>query len=88
MLMAAGMDAQDMENKLLADVGEAKKALLDEVDSAKKEELRMMWKEAKDELNSFRRQQVAGGETCSVHPTRAAPLSSRVSSLFSQPCLQ
>ena len=47
MLMAAGMDAQDMENKLLADVREARKALLDEVDSAKKEELRMMWKEAR-----------------------------------------
>ncbi len=62
MLMAAGMDAQDMENKLLAEVREARKALLDEVDSAKKDELRMMWREAKEELNIFRRQQVAGGE--------------------------
>ena len=51
-----------MEAKLLEDVKEAKKALLDEVDPAKKEELRMMWNEAKGELNSFRRQQVAGGE--------------------------
>ena len=70
--MAAGMNAQDMENKLLADVREAKKTLLDEVDSAKKEELRMMWKEAKDELNSFRRQQVAGGEG-SKQGCRACP---------------
>ena len=59
------MDAQHMEAKLLEDVKEAKKALLDEVDPAKKEELRMMWNEAKGELNSFRMQQVAGGEDLS-----------------------
>ena len=57
-----------MEAKLLEDVREAKKALLDEVNPAKKEELRMMWNEAKGELNWFRRQQVAEGE----HPKQAA----------------
>ena len=65
MLMAAGMDAQDLENKLVADVREAKKALLDEEDPAKKLELRMMWKQAKEVLDSFRGQQVAGGEDLS-----------------------
>ena len=60
--MAAGMDAQDMEAKLVGDVDEAKAAWRAEEDPANKEGLWQMWKEAKDELNSFRRQQVVGGE--------------------------
>ena len=60
--MAAGMDAQDMEAKLVGDVDEAKAAWRAEEDPANKEGLWQMWKEAKDKLNSFRRQQVAGGE--------------------------
>ena len=62
MLMAAGMDAQQLEAKLVGEVKAAKDALLAEMNPANKAELRMMWKEAKDDLNSFRRQQVAGGE--------------------------
>ena len=62
MLMAAGMAAQDMEAKLVGDVSKAEARLLAEKDPANKAELRLIWKEAKDELNSFRRQQVAGGE--------------------------
>ena len=62
MLVAAGMDAQQLEDKLVGDVKAGREALLAEVDPVNKAELRIMWKEAKDELNSFRRQQVAGGE--------------------------
>ena len=60
--MAAGMDAQDMEAKLVRDVDKAEAALLAEKDPANKVELRLIRKEAKEELNIFRRQQVAGGE--------------------------
>ena len=62
MLVAAGMDAQQLEAKLVGEVKAAKDALLAEMNPANKAELRMMWKEAKADLNSFRRQQVAGGE--------------------------
>ena len=73
MLMAAGMDAQDVENKLLADVNEARKALLNkEVDPTQNEELRMMWRQAKEVLDSFRMTQVAGGE-CSNQGCRDCP---------------
>ena len=62
MLMAAGMDAQDMENKLLADVREAKVAWVAEEDPAKSSKLHIIWKQAEERLDSFRNQQVAGGE--------------------------
>ena len=65
MLVAADMDLQQMEAKLSGDVEEAKAAWRAEKDPANKEGLWLMWKEAKDELNSFRRQQVAGGEDLS-----------------------
>ena len=60
--MAAGMDAQDMEAKLVRDVEKAEAALLAEKDPANKAELRLIRQEAKEELNIFRWQQVAGGE--------------------------
>ena len=60
--MAAGMNAQDMEAKLVRDVEKAEAALLAEKDPANKAELRLIRQEAKEELNIFRRQQVAGGE--------------------------
>ena len=46
----------------MGDVDEAKAAWRAEEDPVNKEGLWQMWKEAKDELHSFRRQQVAGGE--------------------------
>ena len=67
--MAAGMDAQDMEAKLVRDVEKAEAALLAEKDAANKAELRLIRQEAKEELNIFRRQQVAGGEIPSRLPT-------------------
>ena len=70
--MAAGMDAQDMEAKLVRDVEKAEAALLAEKDAANKAELRLIRQEAKEELNIFRRQQVAGGadpnQGCKVGP--------------------
>ena len=68
MLMAADMDAEDMENKLLADVREAKVAWVAEEDPAKSSKLHIIWKQAEERLDSFRNQRVAGGEI----PTRAA----------------
>ena len=68
MLMAADMDAEDMENKLLADVREAKVAWVAEEDPAKSSKLHIIWKQAEERLDSFRSQRVAGGEI----PTRAA----------------
>ena len=72
MLVAVGMDAQVMEATLLGDVNTAKAAWLVETDPANKEGLWLIWKEAKDELNSFRRQQVVGGahpnQGCKVGP--------------------
>ena len=56
------MDAQQVEVKLTREAKEAWKAYLAEKDPARSEKLKERWKEAKDELNSFRRQQVAGGE--------------------------
>eukprot|EP00891_Asterochloris_glomerata_P001080 jgi/Astpho2/1080/fgenesh1_pg.00017_%23_19_t len=61
MLMAADMDAEDMENKLLADVREAKVAWVAEEDPAKSSKLHIIWKQAEERLDSFRNQQVAGG---------------------------
>ena len=61
-MMAAGMDAQHMEAKLEGDVNEAKAAWLVEKDPVNKEGLWLLLKDARDELKSFRRQQVAGGE--------------------------
>ena len=60
--MAAGMDAQLMEATLVGDVKEAKQAWQAEKDPVNKEGLWLMWEEAKKQLNSFRMQQVAGGE--------------------------
>ena len=62
LLMAAGMDAQDMEAKLVGDVDEAKAAWRAEEDPANKEGLWQMWKQAKEVLDSFRMKQVAGGK--------------------------
>ena len=60
--MPAGMNAQHMEATLVGDVKEAKQAWRAEKDPVNKEGLWLMWEEAKKELNSFRRQQAAGGE--------------------------
>ena len=60
--MAAGMDAQRMEAKLEADVNKTEAAWLAEKDPVNKEGLWLLLKDARDELKSFRRQQVAGGE--------------------------
>ena len=62
MLLAAGMDAQQLEGKLEEDVEKAWAAYMAEEDPVKSTKLEKRWNEAKDELNSFRRQQVAGGE--------------------------
>ena len=62
--MAAGMNAQLMEATLVREVKEAKQAWQAEKDPVNKEGLWLMWEEAKKELNSFRMQQVAGGEGC------------------------
>ena len=62
MLAAAGMDAQHMEAKLEGDVNEAKAAWLVEKDPVNKEGLWLLLNDANNELKSFRRQQVAGGE--------------------------
>ena len=62
MLVAAGMDAQEMEAKLVGDVDKAEAALVDEKDPANKAERRLLWEKAEERLHSFRMQQVAGGE--------------------------
>ena len=77
MLVFAGMDAQHMEAKLSREAKEAWEAYLAEKDPARSDKLEKRWNEAKGELNSFRRQQVAGGEGpqqgCKVGPAcRAA----------------
>ena len=51
-----------MEAKLEGDVNEAKAAWLVEKDPVNKEGLWLLLNDAKNELKSFRRQQVAGGE--------------------------
>ena len=56
------MDPQRIEAKLLRDVNKAEKAWLAEEDEAKSEKLEKIWLRAREELNSFQRQQVAGGE--------------------------
>ena len=61
MLVAAGMDAQEMEAKLVGDVDKAEAALVKEKDPANKAERRLMWEKAEERLHSFRMQQVAGG---------------------------
>ena len=66
--MAAGMDAQHVQEKLTREVKEAKDAWVAEEDPAKSSKLHIIWKQAEERLDSFRNQQVAGGEI----PTRAA----------------
>ena len=70
-MMPVGMDAQLMEAKLEADVNKMEAAWLAEKDPANKDGLWLLLKDARDELKSFRRQQVAGGED----PKQAARLS-------------
>ena len=60
--MAAGMNAQDMEAKLVGDVDKAQAAVLKETDPINKAELRRMWDQAENRLYSFRMQQVLGGK--------------------------
>ena len=62
MLVAAGMDAQQRENRLSRDAEEAKKAWLNEKDPDKSSKLQIIWKEAEDRLERFETQQVAGGK--------------------------
>ena len=62
MLVAAVMDAQQLEVKLMEEVEEAWKSFEAEEDPIRSSKLKMRWEEAKAELNNFRRQQVAGGE--------------------------
>ena len=66
--MAAGMDAQHVQDKLTREVKEAKDAWVAEEDPAKSSKLHIIWKQAEERLDSFRNQRVAGGEI----PTRAA----------------
>ena len=61
-MTAAGMDAQDMEAKLVRDMDKAKTAWRTEKDLANKEGLWQMWKQAEERLYSFRMHLVAGGE--------------------------
>ena len=56
------MDAQQLEGKLVEDVEKAWAAYMAEEDPVKSSKHEKLWREAKEELNSFRRQQVAGGE--------------------------
>ena len=93
MLVAAGMNAQQLEDKLEGDVTAASKALLADKDPANREELRMMWKQAEERLDSFRRQQVAGGadpkQGCKVGPAwRAAAGGAPGGRLCPGPCNQ
>ena len=62
MLVAADTDLQQMEAKLLEEVEEAKKAWLAEKDEAIASRCKDIYMQAKEELDSFRRQQVARGE--------------------------
>ena len=62
------MDAQHVEDKLRREAKEAWKAYLAEKDPARSEKLEKRWNKAQDALDSFPRQQVAGGED----PNRAA----------------
>ena len=68
MLVAAGMDAQQMEAKLLEAVEKAEAAWLEEKDENLASRREKIYMRAKDELERFRGQQVAGGED----PPRAA----------------
>ena len=60
--MAAGMDAQHVQDKLTREVKEAKVAWVAEEDPAKSSKLHIIWKQAEERLDSFRNQQVAGGK--------------------------
>ena len=76
-MMAAGMDAQHMEAKLLDEANAAWEAYLAEKDPARSDKLEKRWNKAEGRLDSFRNQQVAGGENpslgCKVGPAwRAA----------------
>ena len=62
MLVAAGMDAQHMEAKLLEEANAAWKAYYAEKDPARSDKLEKRWNKAQDALERFRGQQVAGGE--------------------------
>ena len=62
MLVAAGMDAQQMEAKLFAEVKKAEEAWVAEDDEDKAPRRKRIWEKAEERLDNFRRQQVAGGE--------------------------
>ena len=62
MLMAAGMDVQQLKNELVEDVEKAWAAYEAEKDPVRSSKLKERWRQAKEELDSFRRQQGAGGE--------------------------
>ena len=56
------MDAQQVEVKLTREAKEAWEAYLAEKDPARSDKLEKRWNKAEERLDSFRRQQVAGGE--------------------------
>ena len=74
MLVAVVMDAQQLEVKLMGEVEKAWQLFEAEVDPMRSSKLEMKWKEAKEELNIFRRQQMAGGQDsnrgCNLHGVR------------------
>ena len=74
--MAAGMDAQHVEDKLTRQAKEAWEAYLAEKDPARSEKLEKRWDKAQDALDSFLNQPVAGGadpnQGCKVGPAWCA----------------
>ena len=71
------MDPQQVEEKLSREAKEAWEAYLAEKDPARSDKLEKRWNKAEGRLDSFRNQQVAGGENpslgCKVGPAwRAA----------------
>ena len=60
--MAAGMDAQHVEDKLTRQAKEAWEACWAEKDPARSEKLQKRWNKAQDALDSFLNQSVAGGD--------------------------
>ena len=62
MLVAAGMDAQQREARLLAQMKEAEEAWVAEEDEDKAERRERIRNKTEERLDNFRSQQVAGGE--------------------------
>ena len=63
MLVAAGMDPEQLEAKLEGDVERAWAAIMAEEDVKWRHDLlESRWRQAEERLHSFRVQQVAGGE--------------------------